>query len=345
MANFWTSLSGTTIASIEENVTTSVSLPLSETNATVTHISGTLPNGMRLKNNAIVGTPSEVARVTDYKFVLRATYNNEISDRTFIITVSGEDLPEWETEEGLLPVGNNNTYYILDSSPVDFQLLANDSDTAAGEKLEYFIGSGDGTLPPGIQLTTDGRLIGVVDPILAIEKKSGNGSYDTGAYDSRNNPYDFGIKSSNGFDSFFYDTTIYDLSIPTKSPKKLNRYYEFTVSVSDGDNIARRTFRIYVVGDDFLRIDNTIMQVGTGVFTADNTHIRTPIWLTPRNFGVRRANNYLTFYLDVIDPNTLSGIVTYTLQETNDDGSESVLPPGMDIDSTTGEIAGSSLST
>lgn len=340
MANFWTQISGTKLATLQESVTTTVSLPLSEPLATTTLISGSLPAGMRLENNSVVGTPYEVSRNTDYKFVIRATYNNQISDRTYIIEVQGEDAPVWETDEGLLPIGSNNTYYILDSSPIDFQLVATDSDTAAGQRLEYFIGSGDGTLPPGISLTTDGRLVGVVDPILAIEKRIGSGSYDTGPYDSANNPFDFGIKSSNGYDSFFYDTTIYDLSIPTKSPKKLNRYYEFTVSVSDGDTIARRTFRIYVVGDDFLRVDNTIMQVSTGVFTADNTHIRTPIWLTPRDFGYRRANNYVTLFLDIIDPNTLSGVVTYSQETVNDDGTPSTLPPGMKLDSTTGEIGG-----
>lgn len=340
MANFWTQISGTNIATLEETVTTTVNLPLSQSDATVTVISGTLPKGMLLKNNTITGTPSEVARPTDYKFALRATYNNQISDRTFTITVNGADVPEWVTDEGLLPVGPNNTFYILDNTPINFQLEVTDTDVEAGQTLEYFIGSGDGVLPPGIQLTADGRLVGVVEPILALEKQQSAGEYDTGSYDSRSNPYDFGIKSSNGFDSFFYDTTIFDLSIPTKSPKKLNRYYEFTISVSDGDTIARRTFTLYVVGDDFLRVDNTIMQIANGVFTADNTHIRTPIWLTPRNFGYRRANNYVTLYLDVLDPNTLSGVVTYTLQDFNDDGSESVLPPGMVLDNTTGEVAG-----
>ena len=91
--------------------------------------------------------------------------------------------------------------------------------------------------------------------------------------------------------------------------------------MSDGDTIARRTFRIYVVGDDFLRADNTILQVGSGTFTADNTFIRTPIWLTPSNLGYKRANNYITIFLDVIDSNLLTGILSYELLGTNDDGS------------------------
>ena len=82
------------------------------------------------------------------------------------------------------------------------------------------------------------------------------------------------------------------------------------------------------------------MQVGTGIFSADNTHIRVPIWLTPRDFGYRRADNYVTLVLDVIDPNTLTGVVSYYKTAANDDGSNSILPPGLSLDTTTGEIAG-----
>lgn len=353
MADLWEKRSGTELAVLQERNTTVVPLPLNNdeiddsTSLTVQKISGTLPNGMRLETldsslytvkYGLVGTPLEVPRSTQYKFVLRATQGELFQDRTFTITVEGPDEPEWVTSEGLLPIGENSTFYILDSAPVDFQLVAVDRDTSAGQTLEYFIANNDGQLPPGIELTSDGRLVGIVDPILALDKAAGAGLYDQNVYGTY--PYDFGIKSSNGFDSFFYDTTTYDLSIPTRSPKKLNRYYEFVVSVSDGDTIARRTFRIFVVGDDFLRADNTIMQVGTGTFTADNTHIRTPIWLTPRDFGYRRANNYVTLFLDVIDPNSLSGVVSYSLETINDDGSDSILPPGLVLDSTTGEIAG-----
>ena len=345
MAVFWTQLNNTTLATLAEGITTTVDLPLDlsvvsedSTLYTVKLISGELPLGMILQDNSVTGTPREVARDTEYKFVLRATYNSAINDRTFIIKVTGPDTPTWKTTEGLLPVGQNDTYFILDNTPIDFQLIAEDSDTAAGQILEYFIGSGDGELPPGIRLTTDGKLVGIVDPILAIEKRLDSGNYDATIYDAV--AYDYGVRSSNGFDSFFYDTTIYDLSIPTRSPRKLNRFYEFIVSVNDGDTIARRKFKIYVVGDDFVRVDNTIMEVDTGVFTADNTYIRVPLWLTPRDFGFRRANNYVTLFLDVLDTNELLGVITYTLQEVNDDGTTSTIPEGLHLDTITGEIAG-----
>ena len=341
MARLWSQSSGVTLATLQERRTTQVSLPLVYPSSTVQLISGNLPAGMRLESNQIVGTPFEVARETTYTFVLRATYQEEVNDRTYKIIIQGEDAPTWLTQPDLLPVGINGQYFILDSAPIDFQLEAIDNDTSAGQKLEYFIGNRDGELPPGIQLTKDGRLVGIVDPILAIEKAEAAGYYDDSPYDFQSKSgFDWSVRPNNGYDSFFYDTTVYGLSIPTRSPKKLNRFYQFTVNISDGDTIARRTFRIYVVGDDFFRADTTVMQVGTGTFTADITHVRTPIWITPGDFGYRRANNYVTLKLDIIDPNTLIGVVVYNLKSKNDDGTDSILPPGLELDATTGEIAG-----
>lgn len=341
MASLWTQSSGTILATLQERQTTTVSLPLENPIAATALISGALPNGMRLESNAIVGTPLQVARETTSTFVIRATLDSVINDRTFKIITQGQDAPTWVTKTDLLPVGIDGQYFILDSAPVNFQLVAIDADTSAGQTLEYFIGNKDGELPPGISLTSAGKLVGVVDPILAIEKASAAGNYDDSGYDFQGKSgYDWSVRSNNGYDSYFYDTTVYGLSLPTASPKKLNRYYQFTVSVSDRDTIARRTFRIYVVGDDFFRSDTTLMQIGTGTFTADISHLRTPVWITPRDFGYRRANNYVTLVLDIIDPNTLTGVVTYNLKSKNDDTTDSILPPGLSLDATTGEIAG-----
>jgi len=329
--SLWTKRSGTQLAVLEERITTTVALPLADSSTPVTVIGGELPNGLRIKDGELVGTPFEVPRNTVYRFVLRADDGTTKEDRTYNIEVQGADEPVWITEEGLLPIGNNDTYYILDSAPVDFQLLARDTDTTSGQTLKYYIGNNDGELPPGITLTEEGRLVGIVDPVLALNKRAGKGAYDENNYDRY--PYDFTVKSAQGWDSFYYDVTRYDEAVPTRSPRKLNRYFQFRVTVSDGDTTSKRQFQIYLVGDDFLRVDNTIMQVGTGVFTADNTHIRTPIWLTPSDLGFRRANNYITLFLDVIDPNSLVGSVAYQLV----DGE---LPPGTDLDQTSGEIFG-----
>lgn len=346
MANFWKTKSGTELLILEERKTIGYTLPLQEQyfpltafDMNISIISGEIPRGLNLIGANLEGTPYEVVRDTRYTFVVRAEQYGVIDDRTYSIVVAGPDEPQWITQPGLLPVGiDNKIYYILDNEIIDFQLEAIDPDTIAGDNLEYYIAEGDGELPPGITLTTDGRLVGVVEPILAIEKAATSGNYDENKYGSY--PYDFGIRPDNGFDSFFYDLTIYDLSTPSRVPKKLNRYYQFRVTVTDGDSIAQRLFQIYLVGDDYLRADNTIMKVANGVFTADNTYLRTPLWLTPANLGYRRANNYVTLFLDVIDTSSLLGIISYSLQPTNNDNSPSQLPPGMSLDSYSGEITG-----
>ena len=347
----WTAKNNILLRSIEEGKTLRAAksgenrsaelLPINlevDVDATLEVISGNLPGGLQIKEKTIQGTPLEVARETEFKFVIRASKDNEIDDRTFKINVSGADKPIWETSAGILPVGKNDTFYILDNSPINFQLIANDSDIEAGQPLEYFIASGDGELPPGIELTRDGRIVGVIDPVLAIDVLANNGYYDSNPYGTF--PFDFGVRSANGYDSFYYDTEFYDKSIATKSPKKLNRNYQFRVSVSDGDTIEKRLFRIFVVGDDFLRADNTIMQAGNELFGADASHVRTPVWLTPADLGYRRANNFLTMYLDIIDSSSIVGFVNYSLQDFNDDGTPSIIPPGTELDTGSGEIAG-----
>jgi hypothetical protein len=338
MAILWAVESGHNLGTYSESTTQSIPLPVSATVDSIELLSGDLPPGLRIEDKALEGTPFEVPKTRSFTFVLRAKRGFIKEDRTFNISIAGADEPEWLTPEGPLGLGPNGKAYILDSSIVDFQLNVLDPDIPAGQELEFWIGDRDGELPPGLQLTTDGRIVGIVEPLLYLEKIAGNGFYDTANLDAF--PFDFGIKSSNGFDSYYYDTTIYDYNIPTRVPKKLNRYYEFTVNVSDGDTVARRQFQIYLVGDDFLRADNTIMQIGTGLFTADNTYLRKPVWLTPSDLGYRRANNYVTLFLDVYDPASLQGPIFYQLEETNDDGSPSVLPKGLSLDSSTGEIAG-----
>jgi hypothetical protein len=303
----------------DERRTITIPLPVIDplpNNVTFKVISGSLPRGLRISGSNITGTPFEVSRPTEYKFVIRASNGIEISDRTFTITIVGSDEPRWLTPEGTLPVGSNNAFYIIDSSFIDFQLSAIDTDTAAGQILNFFIASGEGELPPGLRLLPNGRITGFIQPLLAVPRLRDQGFYDTGLYDTV--AYDFGYRSTNGYDSFVYESVTYDFSIPTLTPRKLNRNYEFIVTITDGDSITKRKFRIFVVGDDFFRADNVILQVGEGTYTADVTYVRAPIFTTPKYLGLRRANNYQTFKIDIFEGfyNEL-GPVIYELSPVN----------------------------
>lgn len=238
----------------------------------------------------------------------------QISDRTYSMAITGADAPVFETPEGNLDLNNNQQYYVLDSSLVDYQLQAFDFDTSVGQRLTYFIATGDGELPPGLSLTDTGKIVGFVEPVTSIRPEDGTGLYDTSFYDKI--AYDFGVRSSNGFDSYKYDNIFYDYNKPTATPKKLNRNYEFIVTLTDGDSIAKRKFRIFVIGDDYFRSDNELVWIdnsNTGIFTADATFMRRPAWKTDSNLGYVRANNYVVIQTEVYD----SSNVYFNLEQVN----------------------------
>jgi hypothetical protein len=253
--------------------------------------------------------------------------------------VDGSDLPYWLTQQGFLQVGQNNAYFVLDNAYVEFQLEADDTDINAGDVLEYYLVPVGGELPPGLSLSRTGLISGFTDPVFAIDYSAvQTGSYDTAAFDIL--PLDRPEARSNGFDSFLYDNVTFDYNEPSRAPRRLSRFYTFIVAVSDGVNEVRRVFRIYVVTEEFLQADNSILQVDTNLFQADATGDRVPLWITESNLGRFRADNYITIYLDVYDPVSLSGTITYFLLATNPDGSASVIPPGLVLDTITGELAG-----
>jgi len=326
---------------LTERIIVDISLSATSNVGTVTYslIAGNLPRGLRLVGNSIKGSPVEVRRYTESKFVIRADDGTDIEDRTFSIAVDGSDIPEWLTKEGFLNVGPAKAYFVLDNAKVDFQLEADDTDISAGDELEYYLLPNGGLLPPGLSLSRDGRITGFTDPIFALEYANDPyGGYDTAPMDVI--PLDFIEARSNGFDTFTYDIQTYDYNEPSRTPRRLSRVYTFAVAVTDGANAVNRIFKIYVVTEEFLKADNSIVQVDTNLFQADSSSARKPIWITESNLGRFRANNYVTIFLDVYDPPTLTGTITYFLLPNNPDNSISELPPGMELDSITGEIAG-----
>jgi hypothetical protein len=329
------------LGTLTERIPIEIILSATSTIGTVNYslIAGTLPRGLILLNSRIQGSPTEVTRSTESRFVIRASDGTSVKDRTFSLSVDGADIPQWITEEGFLNVGPNQAYFVLDNSQVLFQLEARDSDVIAGENLEYFIRPGAGELPPGLTLSRSGAITGFTDPIFSLEfDLELTGGFDIGSFDTR--PLDKPEAKSNGFDSFLYDNTTFDYNEPSQVPRRLSRFYPFSVTVTDGKNEITRLFKIYVVTEEFLAADNSLLQVATGIFTADASKDRIPLWITPPYLGKYRANNYVTLFLDVYDPPSLSGTITYFLLATNPDGSISELPPGMNLDSVTGDIAG-----
>ncbi len=329
----WTTPAGS-LGTLTERIQIDIPLAVSSNVGPVTLslISGSLPRGLRLNGDSIKGSPVEVKRFTTSRFVIRASDGVDIEDRTFSISIDGSDEPQWITTEGFLNVGRGDSYFVLDNDQVDFQLEVDDTDLTAGDVLEFSLLPNGGLLPPGLSLSKDGRITGFTDPIFALEYSANPyGGYDTAPLDAV--PIDFVEARSNGFDTFYYDDVDYDYNEPSRIPRRLSRIYTFAVAVTDGVYTVTRIFKIYVVTEEFLQADNSIIQVDTNLFQADASSNRAPIWITESNLGQFRANNYITIFLDVYDPPTLTGTIVYYKV----DGE---LPPGLELDSSTGEIAG-----
>lgn len=309
----WTQPSGS-LGLFQEGSNFNLQLPvISDNEVKYSVISGKLPGGLWLQSDYILGTPFEVARDTDFSFCIRASKNNQIADRTFTITISGSDSPVILTPAGVLDVGPYKQLFVVDNSFVNYQLTAIDNDTLAGQTLTYFIT--EGVLPPGLSLTPDGVIYGIVDAVTTLKLEEGNGAYDHGFYGV--GPYDFANpQAQNGYDVLKYDYAGIGYDYFTISqPRVLNRIYEFVIAVTDGDTLTppQRKFQLYVVNPAYFRADSESLISNSNVYTADVTYNQQPVWVTSPNLGTYRANNYLTFVLDVFD----TGSVYYKLEQVN----------------------------
>lgn len=265
-------------------------------------------------------------------------YNNGTLSGQFLI----KQLPNFTVPNGFTFVGNEvigEVFYALDNAPIDYQLSVVDQNISLSQDLNFYIPPNGGKLPDGITLSKTGLISGFTKPIFSVVTKLFNGNYDRNFYDS--SAYDFGIAPNNGFDSFLYDLENYDFYYSVNIPKKLNRYYEFIVRATDGYFYEDRKFKIYIVGDDHMRSDTTLMQAGTNFYRADVSYLRKPIWLTPNYLGTKRANNYVTIPTSVYVSDSIVGVVSYILDRNNEDGSVSRLPIGLELDEKTGTIYGS----
>ena len=307
----WTLPSGRSLGTFQEGTELDLELPVSgDSGVSYSVISGRLPGGLNIIGNNIKGIPFETIQDQISTFCIRASKNGEIADRTFTITITNTNGPEFVTPAGDLPAGPNQQYYVLGNSYADFQLEVIDENIAAGAVLKFFIESNSGRLPPGLSLTEDGRIVGFVQPALSITIEAGDGTYDNSYYDAV--AFDFAIVSSNGYDSYLYDDVFFDFNVASQLTTQLNTRYQFTVTVTDGNNSARRTYSIFVVGDNFFTADNTLLNNDTD-WTADVTAVIAPVWKTPANLGSYRSNNYITVPLETYDREN----VTFTLEQVN----------------------------
>ncbi len=346
----WTTTAGK-LASIDEQASFSLQLEANTSDSTaITYslIAGSLPTGMSLTSTGLLtGTPAEVAKRTLYTFVVRATAGSAITDRTFTLDVAGADAPTFTTVAGQLNKPISTVYTtdssstcdstlstadttgnvtVLDGSFIEYDIVATDTDTAAGQNLVFEVVQG--SLPPGVTMTTGGKISGVVQ--LAIDDAYG----PQGGYDFDPFPDYSALTPSDGGNPLA-TRNIYDRTVVSKS-KSVN--YDFIVRVTDGVSSTDRNFNIFVYSADYWVVSNSNVTIdttliGSNTITMDAHTGRPPVFTTASDLGTFRHDNKVLIRIDVDDFDPLQANLEYSI-------TGGALPTGLSIDINSGEIHG-----
>jgi hypothetical protein len=283
-------------------------------------IAGNLPEGVQILTNGTVegvplayvrvqGTPTEVSENVTSTFAIRATSPDglSINDRTFSLTVTGQDVPQFTT-----PAGSLGNFFDCDNVNVTIGFTDSDPNDTVTISVD------NGSLPPGLTLnSTTGLISGHISAISNLPD-SATAGYDASAFDLY--PFDF-------------------------SQRSINKNYEFTLKITDGKDQNLRTFTMFVTSRDSLTADTTDFTADNDVLTADLSPNRTP-YITnyppaetdpvvpAGTIGTFRHNNFFAYQILGFDCDGDAfefEIVT---------GDSADLPPGISFDRTTGWLTG-----
>lgn len=249
-----------------------------------TIIAGELPTGIQVTPEGSIegvprnilnvqGVPTEVPEDITSKFAIRAyttkvvdgvTVVDRINDRTFTITVTGQDVPEFIT-----PAGRIATFF--DGTKASVQVQFSDPDL----EDSVIIRLASGRLPPGMVLNPHTGLIsGIIYPLIGPPGTAQAG-YDLSDYSRY--PYDFATKST-------------------------STNFQFTLEITDGKNSNLRTFEIYVYAVSEFNASTTDLTSDNTFITVDGSPVRVPVLITPAgDLGTYRSDNFYAFKFDGID--------------------------------------------
>lgn len=341
------------LGTFTERVFTSTTVTAIGTGTIYKLISGNLPDGLTINSNGVIsGTPSAVLKVTNSKFVLRS--EQLVSgvtvkfDRTFNIDIFGPSVPEWNitqtqlststriiTNNGItstvvttvpyLKIGINERPYVLNRQYVDFQFTATTVNTPPDARIKYYIEEGSGRLPPGLTLSPNGKLTGIL-----LDKLT----------------FDGNISEDGGYDTESYDGYTYDHSSTTSTQiTGLPKSYKFYVTADDGVASSKQLFGILVVNPDLFRVDNTQLIYNTSTFfnipvtpSSDFTSVQPVQFINGNNLGTARAANNYEANVSAYDPNPGTGPLRYSIITGTNILNR--LPRGMYIERNSGYIFG-----
>lgn len=295
-------------------------------------ISGSLPPGIVLNETTgkvngrpkdiyrFRGVPFDVSEDVTSVFCVRVINNrtNQVADRTFSLTVTGQDAPT-------IVANVEELGTVFDGSFAQFQITAIDLDR---EPLTYYISNG--ALPAGLSLDEKtGIISGFVEPTGFLQFGELVGWSTEAGWDE--NPWDFGSRA-------------------------ISKRFEFSVSVTDGKEAVSKKFSIFVISKDSLTADNDFININGyyDVVTADLDIKRNPVLLTPStNLGTFLHDNYFAHLFEAKDFD--GDAISYSLLisenigfDNENNGFDSTLldfgnfeiPPGLTLSDQTGWLYG-----
>jgi hypothetical protein len=315
-----------------ENVYFSTVIHASGTDTEYKIISGHLPNGVHLgSTGTISGTPGYVLDVNTSRFVVRAYNNTQVNDRTFAIDVQGRNNPRWTT------YGVTATFTISTSTST---LTASNTVTIIGTLTQILEG---GYLKLG--LNNDPYIVNNqwVDFYLdSIPIKAPSSAKITYSLVSGHLPPNLSLSKSGRIYGFYNDRFIISDSNNYEYYVSQPKTYSFSVSASDGVASVAKSFTVIGVHPDMFRTDNffkfgqTILDIS--LLRANVSYLQPPQFLNGTDLGVFRSNNNLDQPVTAYDPRPETGAMTYSL--ITGTTAYTNLPPGLELDSTTGYLFG-----
>ena len=294
-----------------------------------TLLAGQLPPGVQCSRTGLIsgvpqaiasvqGVPAPVSRAVTSTFAVRAYTEkvvngrvviDRLADRTFDLTVTGQNPPVFVT-----PAGNVGTFY--DGTPIDsIQIEISEQDPADVTVITLI----NGELPPGLSISPSGLITGYIIPINAVTI---NGGFD------RTSP------NIIAFDQYPFDFVI-------NSP---NTNYQFTLEVSDGKASDLRTYEIFVYSRTTLQASTTDITADDTFVDASQTPDYLPFLLnaplssqnsnTPDDLGRVRADNFWAYQFQGLT------FGDYIIEYLEYPGAGLQLPPGTTLDPFTGWLYG-----
>jgi hypothetical protein len=230
-------------------------------------ISGTLPGGMYVtREGELRGIPTILSSVNQKSvstFTIRATNpNGTVADRSFSLTVSNINGPQIIPRPDLI-----GAYF--DGSLIDYSFAAVNDNPNAIQTWSIIQGS----IPPGLTFSSDGRLYGYAD-IIAQNV------------------------SDLGFEAAPNESVIFD-ALPVSADK----FYNFTVQVSDDLKVDTVNVRLLIVSKGNFTADSTAIAINNTFITVDADNEYIPIILNnPESLPVLVSGSTFAYKFVAYDP-------------------------------------------